>query len=79
MPRNVRNFWIEADIDGLKEMVATGPIAADGGISVRILQRNEGGIVTALRIYGIADSDGHLELTAHSDDGAQKIVVITKR
>lgn len=64
MPRNVRNFWIEARIDGKKTPIATGPRRKDGGFSMTIYMRNEGGVETAVRVYGSARfGDGSLELS----------------
>jgi hypothetical protein len=65
MPRNVRNFWIELDVDGKKQRVATGPVRSDGGFRIRVLIRDQGGISsTTLTIQGIAHDDGSLTVTA---------------
>lgn len=67
MPRNVRNFWIELDVDGSKSQVATGPRSADGGFTPTILQRSEGDIIRALDVRGfVRSSDGKLILEASS-------------
>ncbi len=42
MPRCVRNFWIELDVDGKKEKIATGPKSAGGGFYLRVKVRKEG-------------------------------------
>ena len=65
MPRNVRNFWIDAQVDG-RTSVATGPAAKDGGISIRIRQRQNGAIIDALRIDGFAMKDGELVLRVYN-------------
>ncbi len=44
MPRNVRNFWIEIEVDGKKEKIATGPKAADGGFTMKIFVRENGNV-----------------------------------
>lgn len=54
MPRNASNFWIELDVDGRKNVVATGPRSKDGGFSMTIYMRGEGGVEIAARIYGSA-------------------------
>jgi hypothetical protein len=69
MPRNVRNFWIEADIDGRKSPFAAGPVSKDGGFSLRISMRDKGRIVEPLNLYGIATEDGGLELRIVTGDG----------
>jgi len=58
----VRNFWIKADIDGRKTMLEGGPQRKDGGFSLTIFMRGEGGITKPLEIMGQADRDGRLEL-----------------
>lgn len=46
----VRNFWIDAYIDGRQTVLSGGPKNKNGGMDVIIYQREEGGIVTAVRI-----------------------------
>lgn len=57
MVANVRNFWIEADIDGRKTKLAGGPRCKDGGIELTIKQRVRGNIVTVARVEGYAVND----------------------
>lgn len=53
----VRNFWIEADIDGRQTNAAGGPVRKDGGMDVTIYQRDDGAIKTAVRIVCRAYGD----------------------
>jgi len=46
----VRNFWIDADIDGRETMLSGGPRSKDGGMKIKIRQRDDGGITTAFTI-----------------------------
>ena len=46
----VRNFWVEADVDGYQTMLDGGPRRKDGGMDVTIYQRDDGCIKTAIRI-----------------------------
>ena len=46
----VRNFWIDADVDGKKMLLSGGPRAKDGGMRVTIKQRDKGEITTAFTI-----------------------------
>ena len=71
MPRNVRNFWIELDVDGKKTRIATGPASKDGGFDLTVKMRNEGGIVKALQVNGYACDNGVLVLSAHGKDCSQ--------
>jgi hypothetical protein len=66
MPRCVRNFWIEAQIDGRKSPFASGPKRKDGGFSLKIYMRNKGAIETVLRVAGYEDA-GRLYLDLDSD------------
>jgi hypothetical protein len=50
--RNVRNFWVEAEVDGRKERISFGPKAKDGGFGLRIFMREKGGSTRALTITG---------------------------
>jgi hypothetical protein len=57
MPRNVRNFWVEVEIDGRKTKFAGGPRSKDGGLRVTIKQRHRGKVVKALEVEGEASGD----------------------
>lgn len=58
----VRNFWIEADIDGRQTIMEGGPRRADGGFKLTIYQRENGGITTAAHIEGKVGYDDQLIL-----------------
>ena len=59
MPRNVRNFFIEIEVDGRKSLVRTGPVAKGGGFFLTIRMREDGEISpTRLEITGNATNDG---------------------
>jgi hypothetical protein len=66
----VRNFWVELEVDGKQNDVASGPRNSNGGIVVRIKQRNYGAIETAAVIRGIAipQDDGKIRLELRLDD-----------
>ena len=59
-PRNVRNFWIEADIDGQSTQLSGGPKSKDGGFRLTVKMRHHGEIVTAAVIAGEANDKGGL-------------------
>ncbi len=69
-PRNVRNFWISAVIDGLGSPVVGGPPQKDGGFELTIKQRHEGEIVPALTVEG-REVDGELQLWVYDEFGRQ--------
>ena len=52
MPRNVRNFWISADVDGRESVIAGGPRSKEGGFDLSIQQRDDGCVVGAAEILG---------------------------
>ena len=73
MPRCVRNFWLDAEIDGRRRHLAAGPRSKDGGFRLRILHRHHGDISPMpLCIVGRC-SDGKLTLTI--SDGGQSVFV----
>ena len=68
-----RNFWIEAGIDGMKTQLKGGPRAKDGGFSMVIYMRNEGGIDRPIDIEGIAKPDGSLVLRVTDKENNKEI------
>ncbi len=62
MPRNVRNFWLELEVDGKKSKVATGPVAKDGGFQLKVLQRDNGEVTLVGYLHGTTNEDGSLLL-----------------
>ena len=62
MPRNVRNFWIDCEIDGRTSTLSGGPRSKDGGFHMTIKMRNDGSIEKPLTISGYALKDGSLWL-----------------
>lgn len=67
----VRNFWVDAHIDGRKTELSGGPVCKDGGMNVVIKQRSEGGIITAFKVC-CYEVDG--ELVAEVVDGNGALV-----
>ena len=77
MARNVRNFWIEAKIDGRNTALSGGPQRKDGGFGLTIYQRDNGSITRALNIMGRVKDDGSIVLSAWN--GSNEINVQTTR
>lgn len=71
MPRNVRNFWLEASIDGRDTDLAGGPQSKDGGFEAKVLIRADGDIAHAVTISGSAAPDGSLELRVSPGNDAR--------
>ena len=78
MPRQVRNFWIEAEIDGQKTTLSGGPKSRTGGIEVFIKMRDKGRVDTPITIRGFAHEDGRLALYVYGPDN-QVIPVYKER
>lgn len=57
MPRTVRNFWVEVEIDGRRTRLRGGPARKDGGLNITIYQRDRGTIVPVLDIIGFVKAD----------------------
>lgn len=74
MPRNVRNFWIELEVDGKKSRIATGPVRKDGGFRMTIKQRSSGRIIRAVDLCGRIDSNGLLRLGIVGPDSSMQVV-----
>ena len=62
MPRVVRNFWIEGNIDGYKSQIKGGPRSKDGGFDLRIYMRQKGEIFNPVKIFGKAKDEKTLVL-----------------
>lgn len=78
-PRNVRNFWVEVTIDGQTTKLCGGPVAKEGGISVRIHIRQDGKVIEdAMTVRGTAHPDGGLEIVA-SVQAVRHIGFMSKR
>jgi hypothetical protein len=84
----VRNFYIDADIDGHRTSLSGGPASRTGGLSLTILIRNEGSILRAVKVWADARADGTLtltvaptpEVTVSTDpDGSGGFTITTKR
>jgi hypothetical protein len=52
MPRNVRNFWIDVNVDGRESAIGTGPRAKDGGMNASFYIRSEGDVEHAFYVLG---------------------------
>ncbi len=80
-PRNVRNFWLELDVDGRSTRIAAGPVARDGGFDLVIKMRSAGDVVETVHVTGRADQDGALTLRVADPrrQWRQVLVVETER
>jgi len=64
MMKNVRNFWIDVEVDGRQVPVGMGPKPKDGGMNAEIYIRDKGSIKKAVSITGKAVGD-KLILSVH--------------
>jgi hypothetical protein len=78
VPRNVRNFWLTADIDGRHTRYASGPESADGGFDLVVKQRDSGEVTEALSILG-RNIGGKLNLIVQDGHGNEVFRHITDR
>ena len=69
----IRNFWVEAQVDGRDNQVAFGPRAKDGGFRLVVYIRREGAIAKAMAIWGY-ESDGNLVIVAEDEKGERLTV-----
>lgn len=73
----VRNFWIDAEIDGRKTELCGGPRAKDGGMEITVYQRNKGQIEKGVRIC--SNKIGNDLVTVVFCNGAKVAEYITER
>lgn len=73
----VRNWWIDAEVDGRQTDLSGGPRNREGGFHLTIYQRDEGSIVEAVRLRGRVGYDGQLVLEGHVN--GQQVKKETKR
>jgi len=77
----VRNFWIDANIDGRKTGVGTGPRTENGGFNLRISMREKGSI--SIHQIGIdgreVDGESVLTVSEFYQDGKKTLARITTK
>ena len=69
MPRNVRNFWMTASIDGKERDLESGPSSADGGMTIDLLIRDKGQVAKSISVECKAHMSGLLEIVVKDKDG----------
>ena len=72
-PRAVRNFWVDAKIDGYNTVFNGGPKGKDGGLQVTIYQRDNNEVVPVLTVVGTAAADGTLTLLVTGGENGEYI------
>ena len=74
----VRNFYVEANIDGRETTLGGGPRNKEGEMTVHIYQRDEGAISEVLKVY-CDERDGMLITRVFDKDGNLLYTHTTKR
>jgi hypothetical protein len=74
----VRNFWINANIDGRETNLEGGPRAKEDGFTLVIKQRDNGNITIGARVNGYYDN-GELVLEVVDAEGNVVLTNKTKR
>lgn len=75
MPRNVRNFWIDANIDGRQESLSGGPASKTGGFTLNIRMRDNGEVSHVVRIWGMANDEGEISLFVQNEKKGRERVL----
>ena len=65
----VRNFYVEADIDGRQTTLGGGPKSKDGGMTVLIHQRHDGDVVYHAVKIRCTERDGKLMTEVFNHEG----------
>ena len=63
----VRNFYVEANVDGRDTTLSGGPKSKTGGMRVKIFQRSNGEIEEALTIRCV-ENNGQLQTFVYEGD-----------
>lgn len=77
--RNVRNFWIDCNIDGRESALSGGPRSKTDGMSVIIKQRSNGGFETALTVTCYVNDAGGLVTLVRDAQGHEITSIFTNR
>jgi hypothetical protein len=77
-PRNVRNFWFEADVDGRASRVSGGPVAKDGGMDLTLFVREHKEVSRAISIRCF-EKNGTLTMLVIAPDGGTIACIETDR
>lgn len=70
----IRNFWLEANIDGRKTPLQGGPRAKDGGMTATLYIRNDGAIEEAVTLDCHANKDGALVVLVEVEGRDVKVI-----
>ena len=65
----VRNFYVEADIDGRQTTLGGGPASKTGEMTVHIHQRDDGGIASDVVKIRCRERDGKLTTEVYNNKG----------
>lgn len=65
----MRNFYVKGQIDGRKTEISGGPRCKNGGFTLNVYMREEGGKIEPVEIQGRALENGMLELTVFTSEG----------
>ena len=76
---SVRNFWVEASIDGRESKVAGGPRAKTDGMTTTIYQRENGDIRTAFKIVSRVNTAGKLLSEVYDSNNRLVSILTTER
>jgi len=60
--RNIRNFWLDIDVDDKDTPFSSGPMTEDGGFRATIYQRNKDKTVKSLVLKGTVDDTENIIL-----------------
>ena len=74
----VRNFWLKADVDGRATTASCGPVSKDGGMDIRLYQRENGNSVPVLTVL-CREDNGKLKTTVRDREYNVVAEIITER
>jgi hypothetical protein len=75
MPRNLRNFWLEANIDGLSRPFASGPRNKEGNMTLNLSTAINGESVRVLKVECYPGENGHNRIYINIKDYPKTITL----
>lgn len=74
----MRNFWLEASVEGRETMLTGGPRCKDGGMTVKLYMRDNGESVKAVTVF-CSENNGELAVSVFDEYGQLAYGKVTER
>ena len=71
----MRNFYMEAKVDGRKTLLKGGPRNKDGGMFITFYQKEKGESVEVLKVVSSVLPNGNLRTAIHMKGFEPKVII----